>query len=106
MVNPRARVLVADDDRDVLEALKLLLKSEGYTVETAMSPAGVTAAISGHDFAAVLMDMNYPRDPTSGTEGLDLLQRIQGLDATLPVIVMTDRKSTRLNSSHPCISYA
>jgi DNA-binding NtrC family response regulator len=89
MVNPRARVLVADDDRDVLEALKLLLKSEGYTVETAMSPAGVTAAISGHDFAAVLMDMNYTRDTTSGTEGLDLLQRIQGLDATLPVIVMT-----------------
>jgi DNA-binding NtrC family response regulator len=83
------RLLVADDDRDVLEALKLLLRSEGYQVDTAMSPAGVLSAVGAADFAALLMDMNYTRDTTSGTEGLDLLQRVQQLDATLPVIVMT-----------------
>ena len=82
-------LLVADDDRDVLEALKLLLRSEGYAVETAMSPAGIIAAVSAHDFAVALIDMNYTRDTTSGTEGLDLIQRLQQLDATLPVIVMT-----------------
>lgn len=86
---PNATLLIADDDRDVLEALKLLLRSDGYTVEVAMSPAGIVAAISSRDFDAALIDMNYTRDTTSGTEGLDLLQRIQQLDATLPVIVMT-----------------
>src|SRR5690349_13502979 len=84
-----ARILVADDDRDVLEALKLLLRSEGYVVETAMSPAGVASAVGGNDFDALLMDMNYTRDTTSGREGLDLLQRVAQLDATLPVVVMT-----------------
>ncbi len=88
-MNPNATLLIADDDRDVLEALKLLLKSEGYTVETAMSPAGILAAVTAHDFAAALVDMNYTRDTTSGTEGLDLVQRLQQVDATLPVIVMT-----------------
>jgi DNA-binding NtrC family response regulator len=82
-------LLLADDDRDVLEALKLLLKGEGYAVETAMSPAGIVSAIGSHDFDAVLMDMNYTRDTTSGMEGLNLLQRIQQLDATLPLVVMT-----------------
>jgi DNA-binding NtrC family response regulator len=83
------RILIADDDRDVLEALKLLLRSEGYSVETAMSPAGILAAVGGSDFDALLMDMNYTRDTTSGLEGLDLLRRIQQVDATLPAIVMT-----------------
>lgn len=82
-------MLVADDDRDVLEALKLLIRSEGSEVETAMSPAGIITALNGRDFDALLMDMNYTRDTTSGTEGLDLLQRVHQLDATLPVIVMT-----------------
>ncbi len=86
---PPARILIADDDRDVLEALKLLLKGEGYVVDTAMSPAGIMAAVASHDFDAVLMDMNYTRDTTSGSEGLELLQRVQQLDPTLPVIVMT-----------------
>ena len=88
-MNPNARVLVGDDDRDVLEALKLLLRSEGYAVDTAMSPTGILSAVGAHDYAALLMDMNYTRDTTSGSEGLDLLQRVQQLDATLPVIVMT-----------------
>ncbi len=84
-----ARLLVADDDRDVLEALRLLLRGEGYEVETAASPHAVAAAVSTSDFDALLMDMNYTRDTTGGVEGLDLLTRLQALDATLPVIVMT-----------------
>ncbi|HET7631676.1 MAG TPA: sigma-54 dependent transcriptional regulator [Gemmatimonadaceae bacterium] len=83
------RLLVADDDRDVLEALRLLLRGEGYTVETAASPHEVISAASRTDFDALLMDMNYTRDTTGGVEGLDLLARLQALDATLPVIVMT-----------------
>ncbi|MGH7593717.1 MAG: sigma-54-dependent transcriptional regulator [Gemmatimonadales bacterium] len=88
-MNSPTPILIADDDRDVLEALKLLLKTEGYAVDTAMSPAGVLIAVGAHDFDAVLMDMNYTRDTTSGTEGIGLLAGIQQLDATLPVIVMT-----------------
>jgi DNA-binding NtrC family response regulator len=83
------RILVADDDRDVLEALRLLLGGEGYVVETATSPLGVVTSVSAGDFDAVLMDMNYTRDTTGGVEGLDLLSRLQKLEATLPVIVMT-----------------
>ena len=86
---PKSRLLVADDDRDVLEALRLLLRSEGYEVETVASPPGVAAAVGARDFDALLMDMNYTRDTTGGTEGLDLLSRLQQLDATLPVVVMT-----------------
>jgi DNA-binding NtrC family response regulator len=89
MTPPRARLLVADDDRDVLEALRILLRSEGYEVETVASPAGVAASVGARDFDALLMDMNYTRDTTGGTEGLDLLAKLQQLDATLPVVVMT-----------------
>ena len=89
MSTSAARLLVADDDRDVLEALKILLRSEGYAVESATSPSGVAAAVAARDFDALLMDMNYTRDTTGGTEGLDLLSRLQQLDATLPVVVMT-----------------
>jgi len=84
-----ARILIADDQRDVLEALRLLLKSEGYEIEMASSPAGVVTAVGERDFDAVLMDLNYQRDTTSGAEGLDLLSRLHALDATLPVVVMT-----------------
>jgi DNA-binding NtrC family response regulator len=84
-----ARVLVADDQRDVLEALRLALKGDGLQCETAASPAAVLAALEARDFDAVLMDLNYTRDTTSGAEGLDLLARIRELDADLPVIVMT-----------------
>ena len=84
-----ARVLVADDQKDVLEALRLLLKGEGIGVETASSPAGAIAALEARDFDAVLIDLNYARDTTSGAEGLDLLARIRDLDPHLPVLVMT-----------------
>ena len=83
------RILIADDQRDVLEALKLLLKAEGYEVETATSPRGVLTALDARDFDALLIDMNYTRDTTSGAEGFDLLARLQTLDRAPPVVVMT-----------------
>ncbi len=83
------RILIADDQADVLEALRLLLKSEGYQIESAASPAAIVSALEARDFDVVLMDLNYTRDTTSGEEGLDLLTRIQTIDSVLPVIVMT-----------------
>jgi DNA-binding NtrC family response regulator len=88
-VNTPARILIADDQADVVEALRLLLKAEGFRMETAHSPAGVTGALEAGEFDVVLMDLNYTRDTTSGQEGLDLLTRIQAIDPTLAVVVMT-----------------
>jgi len=84
-----SRVLVADDQPDVLEALRLLLKGEGFETQTASSPAGVLHAVESGDFDLVLMDLNYTRDTTSGKEGFDLLTQLRALDGTLPVVVMT-----------------
>ncbi|HWG59126.1 MAG TPA: sigma-54 dependent transcriptional regulator [Candidatus Acidoferrales bacterium] len=86
---PRTRVLVADDQPDIREALRLLLKGEGFDTELAASPGAVLSAMGSREFDAVLMDLNYARDTTSGAEGLDLLSEIQSRDATVPVIVMT-----------------
>ena len=83
------RILVADDQPDVREALRLLLKGEGYALETVGSPAAVLSAVQGADFDAVLLDLNYARDTTTGREGLELVSQLQALDATLPAIVMT-----------------
>jgi DNA-binding NtrC family response regulator len=83
------RILIADDQPDVLEALRLLLKAEGYEIEAVTSPAGVLRALESRDFNVLLMDLNYTRDTNSGQEGLDLLTHIQALDSTLPVVVMT-----------------
>jgi DNA-binding NtrC family response regulator len=83
------RVLVADDQPDILQALRLLLKGEGFIVETTTSPGGVLQALELKDFDVLLMDLNYTRDTTSGREGFDLLTRIQLLDGSLPVVVMT-----------------
>ncbi|HZE69963.1 MAG TPA: sigma-54 dependent transcriptional regulator [Pyrinomonadaceae bacterium] len=83
------RILVADDQTDVLAALRLLLKSEGFTIETASSPAGVLRSVDSQDLDVVLIDLNYARDTTSGDEGLDLLTKIQSKDPALPVVVMT-----------------
>jgi len=82
-------VLVADDQADVLEALRLLLKGEGFVVETVASPGAVLRALDHGEYDAALIDLNYTRDTTSGLEGLDLLTRIRSSDETLPVIVMT-----------------
>ncbi len=83
------RILIADDQIDVLEALRLLLKSEGFQIETATSPDQIMNAIEARDFDVALIDLNYTRDTTSGQEGLDLLTRLQTADSTLPVVVMT-----------------
>ncbi len=84
-----ARILIADDQADVIEALRLLLKGEGFRIETANSPGGILAAVESGDFDVVLMDLNYTRDTTSGQEGLDLLTRIQAVDPSLAIVVMT-----------------
>jgi DNA-binding NtrC family response regulator len=88
MASP-ARILIADDQADVLEALRLLLKSEGFQIETTNSPAGILKALELRDYDVVLMDLNYARDTTSGQEGLDLLARLHSADESLPVVVMT-----------------
>src|SRR6202166_1954436 len=89
-------ILIADDQPDVLEALRFLIKGEGYQAAAVNSPAAAIDAVESRDFDAVLMDLNYTRDTTSGQEGLELLNRIQTLDATLPVIVMTAWGSVEL----------
>jgi DNA-binding NtrC family response regulator len=86
---PSARILIADDQPDVLEALRLMLKAEGFLIESANSPSAVLAALDVRDFDVVIMDLNYTRDTTSGEEGLQLLQKVQTIDNTLPVVVMT-----------------
>ena len=83
------RILVADDQVDVLEALKLLLEGQGFEIETARSPAGVAAAVNAREFDVVLIDLNYARDTTSGREGMDLLGQVRESDPALPVMVMT-----------------
>ncbi|HQR31922.1 MAG TPA: sigma-54 dependent transcriptional regulator [Blastocatellia bacterium] len=87
--NSFPRILIADDQPDVLEALRLLLKSEGFQTETAASPAQIMSAIETRDFDVALIDLNYTRDTTSGQEGLDLLAQLQAMDTSLPVVVMT-----------------
>jgi DNA-binding NtrC family response regulator len=83
------RILVADDQADVLAALRLLLKGEGFDIETVSSPAAVLKAIETRELDVALLDLNYARDTTSGSEGLDLLTKIHEKDPALPVIVMT-----------------
>ncbi len=84
-----AHILVADDQADVLEALRLLLKGHGFDVDTVSSPAAALAALERRDYDAMLLDMNYTRDTTSGTEGLDLLRTLQSLEPDMPMVVMT-----------------
>jgi DNA-binding NtrC family response regulator len=90
------KILVADDQADVREALYLLFKGEGHPVETVDSPAQVLDALGQEEFALLLMDLNYARDTTSGQEGLDLLTRVQAIDSDLPVVVMTAWSSVEL----------
>ena len=88
-MSARPHVLVADDQADVLEALRLLLKTHGYDIDTASSPGAALSALEKRDYDALLLDMNYTRDTTSGREGLDLLEQLRGLEPELPIIVMT-----------------
>ncbi|HSD46426.1 MAG TPA: SpoIIE family protein phosphatase [Pyrinomonadaceae bacterium] len=83
------RTLIADDETDILTALRILLSNDGYELETVSSPAAVLEAIKRTQFDVVLMDLNYARDTTSGREGMDLITRIHALDPLLPIVVMT-----------------
>jgi DNA-binding NtrC family response regulator len=96
IVPSQMRILIADDQPDVLEALRLLLKREGYKIEAAESPQQVLQTIESRDYDAAIIDLNYSRDTTSGEEGLELLAKIQTIDAMLPVIVMTAWSSVGL----------
>ncbi len=82
-------ILIADDQPDVAEALRLLLKGEGFRTVTAHVPEGVLALLQREETDLALIDLNYTRDTTSGREGMDLLSRMRAFDPTLPVVVMT-----------------
>jgi phosphoserine phosphatase RsbU/P len=90
------RILIADDQPDVLEALRLLLKGHGYTTEAVASPAAVLEALGQREFDLILMDLNYARDTTSGREGLDLLAQLNGIESAPPIVVMTGWASVGL----------
>jgi DNA-binding NtrC family response regulator len=92
----RTRILIGDDQPDILEALRLLLKPEGLEVETASSPGAVIRAVGARQFDLVLIDLNYTRDTTSGSEGIELLEHLHAFDSTLPVVVMTAWASIEL----------
>jgi phosphoserine phosphatase RsbU/P len=96
LAGPIPRTLIADDQPDVVTALRLLLRGAGYQTEGVNSPAAVLDAIRQRDFDLVLMDLNYARDTTSGQEGLDLITHIRALDSTLPVVVLTAWGSVEL----------
>ena len=83
------KVLVCDDQADVLEALRLLLKGQGWQAVTADSPAALLRAARGGGFDLILADLNYTRDTTSGQEGMDLLASLEAQGNTAPVVVMT-----------------
>ena len=85
----QARILIADDQADILAALRLLLKREGFEVATATSPAGVLDVVSRERIDVALVDLNYARDTTSGKEGLDLVDQLRRRDPEMPVVVMT-----------------
>ncbi len=93
LMNPagptQARIIIADDQPDVLEALRLLLKGHGYVTETVTSPAGLLEALGRSEFDLVLMDLNYARDTTSGREGLDILTQLKDSGDAPPIVVMT-----------------
>jgi sigma-B regulation protein RsbU (phosphoserine phosphatase) len=85
----RHRILLADDQQDIRESLRLLLKNEGYETYAAASPSEALVAIEAREFDAVLMDLNYTGDTTSGREGLDVLSRLREIADPPPVVAMT-----------------
>ena len=84
-----SRILIADDQPDVLEALRILLKGAGYQIDAVTSLAGIFNALEKKDYALLMMDLNYTRDTTSGQEGLEVIPKLQEIDNTLPIVVMT-----------------
>src|SRR4029077_17598194 len=90
------RILIADDQQDILDALRLLLKGHGYATHGVTSPADMLEALAGGEFDLLLMDLNYARDTTSGQEGLDLLALLRENEYLPPVVVMTGWASVGL----------
>src|SRR5437763_5574025 len=84
-----ARILIADDQPDVLDALRILLKGAGHQTDAVTSLAGIFNALEKKDYALLMMDLNYTRDTTSGQEGLEVIPKLQEVDSTLPIVVMT-----------------
>lgn len=95
-ITDTSKILIADDQADVLKALRLLLRPEGYKIKTASSVEDIIDEVNSNDFDVVLMDLNYIRGETSGQQGLDLLKRIHQIDESLPVVVMTAWSSIEL----------
>lgn len=89
MVTTPTRILIADDQPDVLNALRLLLKAQGYETEAVATPAELLRAVEEREFDLVLMDLNYARDTTSGREGLELLNRLREFEDAPVIVVMT-----------------
>src|SRR6202158_6597304 len=83
------RILIADDQQDVLDALRLLLKGHGYNIEAVNSPADLLATVARQEFDILLIDLNYARDTTSGREGLDVLSQLREIEDPPPVVAMT-----------------
>src|SRR3979490_510594 len=92
----RSRLLIADDQPAILDALEILLRPEGYRLDRAASPRQLIECLASESYDAVLMDMNYTRDTTSGAEGIDLLAEIQSYGLRVPIIVMTAWSSVEL----------
>ena len=86
---PAARLLIADDQPDVLEALRLLLVHENFSLHLVTTPLALVEQVRSSRWDAVLMDLNYSRDTTSGEEGLELVTRIRAEQRELPIVVMT-----------------
>src|ERR1700737_3417475 len=86
---PPCKLLIADDQPHILEALRLLLQPEGYLLEMVRTPALVLNALAHESFDGLLIDLNYTRDTTSGQEGLELVSRVKEIDSQLPIVVMT-----------------
>ncbi|HQW82447.1 MAG TPA: response regulator, partial [Pseudomonadota bacterium] len=85
----RLPILIADDQRDVLEALRMMLKAEDMACVVVSDPETALAAVQRQHFACALLDLNYSRDTTSGAEGIELIQQLRTLEAQLPIVVMT-----------------
>src|SRR5260370_2312995 len=83
------RIIIADDQQDVLDALRLLRKGDGYSIETVNAPADLLAAVARQEFDILLIDLNYARDTTSGREGLDVLNQLKAIEDAPPVVAMT-----------------
>src|SRR4030088_20397 len=84
-----SRILLADDQPEVLESLRILLKGAAYQIDAVTSPAGIFNALEKKDYALLMMDLNYTRDTTFGHEGLEEIPKLQEIDNTLPIVVMT-----------------